>query len=156
MPRKPEISGQRLNRGQMAAMLACSPVTLDRYVAAGCPVQSRGKTSQGHEFDSDAVMLWLRRRREVDAETGAGAQSEAKRRHQLAVAELKEFQLAEKRGSMIRVEDVAPIVADELANVRSRLLAMPGRLAATLVGLDQGAIEAKIRRGDRRLDGADG
>src|SRR5690348_14882730 len=117
MPRKAKLSGQRLNRGQMAALLACSPSTLDRYVAAGCPVLSRGKTSQGHEFDSDAVIRWVRARREADAEGGAGTQNDAKRRYTLAAAELKELALAEKRGLMVCVEDVARILTDELVNV---------------------------------------
>ena len=47
---------------------------------------------------------------------------------------------------MISVEDVAPIVADELANVRSRLLAIPDRVAPKIVGMsDPAAIEAALR-----------
>jgi phage terminase small subunit/phage terminase Nu1 subunit (DNA packaging protein) len=70
---------------------------------------------------------------------------EAKRRYTQAQAELKELELAEKRGQMVSVEDVAPILADELANVRSRLMAMPGRLAVELAAVsDAAAIERLI------------
>jgi hypothetical protein len=47
---------------------------------------------------------------------------------------------------MISVEDVAPIVADELANVRSRLLAIPDRVASKIASMsDPAAIEAALR-----------
>ena len=71
-------------------------------------------------------------------------EGDSKRRHAAASAELKELRLAEKRGSMIRVEEVVPILADELANVRLRFLAMAGRLAPGLVGKEAEAIEAAI------------
>ena len=78
--------------------------------------------------------------------TPAGESSgEAKRRYTQAQAELKELELAEKRSQMVSVEDVMPILADELANVRSRLMAAPGRLAAELAAVsDPAAIERLI------------
>jgi phage terminase Nu1 subunit (DNA packaging protein) len=78
--------------------------------------------------------------------TAAGEPSgEAKRRYTQAQAELKELELAEKRSQMVSVEDVMPILADELANVRSRLMAMPGRLAVELAAVsDAAAIERLI------------
>ena len=48
---------------------------------------------------------------------------------------------------MIRIDDVVPIRADELANVRSRLLAMAGRLAPELVGKEAETIEEAIDAG---------
>jgi phage terminase Nu1 subunit (DNA packaging protein) len=146
MAQRTKISGQILNRGQMAAYLACSTATLDRYVAAGCPVRTRGKTSQGHEFDSDAVMRWFRDRQSAASEPGAEGQGDqGKRRYSLAAAELKEIQLAEKRGSLVPIEAVTATLADELAAVRSRLLAMPGRLAGQLLmKSDPAEIEAAI------------
>jgi phage terminase Nu1 subunit (DNA packaging protein) len=148
MPKHAQISGWIVNREEMSGILAVSPTTLDRYVRSGCPLLERGTTSQGHKFNTGAVIGWLRQR---DAEAGdptdaARSQAEERRRPMAASAELKELQLAEKRGLMISVEDVVPIVADELAEVRSRLMALPGRLAQGLVGMqDAAAIEGAIR-----------
>jgi phage terminase Nu1 subunit (DNA packaging protein) len=126
----------------MAALLACSPSTLDRYVAAGCPVLSKGKTSQGHEFDSDAVMRWLRGR--LDGSPNI-QNDDSKRRYTAAVAELKEYQLAEKRGQMVAIEDVMPAFSEQLAAVRSRLLAMTGRMAQSVAAMsDPAAVERAI------------
>ena len=77
---------------------------------------------------------------------GLPGSEEIKRRTALAAAELTKIQLAEKRGSLIRVEDVVAVVEDELTNVRSRLMTMPGRLSPALVGMtDPAAIETAIR-----------
>jgi hypothetical protein len=71
---------------------------------------------------------------------------DARQRYTMAQAELKELQLAEKRGDMISVDDIAPIITEELSNLRQRLMEMPGRLAPNLVGMmDAGKIEMAIR-----------
>lgn len=142
MPRPPAISGRILNRNEMAGDLGISVSTLDRWVLSGCPVQGRSENRREYQFNSADVIAWHEQRK---AARTASDDNDGKRRHQLAAAELKELQLAEKRKVMISVEDVAPIIADELANVRSRLMAIPGRLAPALVGLDHAAIELKIR-----------
>ena len=139
MPKEAHIAGQIANRGEMAGILGISPTTLDRYVQAGCPFLERGSGRREYRFNSAEVIHWVLAR---EASPGRGQTDDSRRRYTLAAAELKEFQLAEKRGSMISVEDVAPIVADELANVRSRLLAIPDRVASKIVGMtDPAAIE---------------
>src|SRR5437762_13705009 len=143
MPKQAHIAGQIANRGEMAGILGISPTTLDRYVQAGCPFLERGSGRREYKFNSAEVIRWVLAR---EASPGRGQTDDSRRRYTLATAELKEFQLAEKRGSMISVEDVAPIVADELANVRSRLLAIPDRVASKIVGMtDPAAIEAALR-----------
>ena len=143
MPKEAHIAGQIANRGEMAGILGISPTTLDRYVQAGCPFLERGSGRREYKFNSAEVIRWVLAR---EASPGRGQTDDSRRRYTLAAAELKEYQLAEKRGSMISVEDVAPIVADELANVRSRLLAIPDRVAPKIVGMsDPAAIEAALR-----------
>ena len=81
MPKKAQIAGRVANRGEMAGMLGISPVTLDRWVAAGCPRVEGGTTSQGHKFNSAEVFRWVRlamlrrlvcRRRKAKATPSAG------------------------------------------------------------------------------------
>jgi hypothetical protein len=63
-----------------------------------------------------------------------------------------EMQRAEKRGELVSISDVTATLADELAAVRSRLLAMPGRLAGKLAIMsDAVEIEAAI---DEEVRGA--
>ena len=55
-----------------------------------------------------------------------------------------EFEVA--RGEWVRIEDVGLHVEREYATIRERLLSIPGKLAASLVGMDRVEIEAAIRR----------
>jgi phage terminase Nu1 subunit (DNA packaging protein) len=142
MPRPAHIIGQIANRGEMAGILAISPTTLDRYVQAGCPFLEKGSGRREYRFNTAEVIRWVLAR----GATPAGGHDDTRRRYNQAAAELKEFQLAQKRGSMIRVEDAAAIIQDELANVRSRLLAIPYNVASKVVGVtDPAAIEAALR-----------
>ena len=130
MPKKPEIAGQIVNRNEMSGILGCSPGTLDRHVAAGCPIIKRGTTKTGHQFNSADVIRWIQARKSSAA---VGQSDQGRRRYLLAAAELKEMQLAEKRGEMVSITAVTEKLADELTAVRGRLLAMPGRLAGQLL-----------------------
>jgi phage terminase Nu1 subunit (DNA packaging protein) len=142
MPKKPEIAGQIVNRNEMSGILGCSPGTLDRHVAAGCPIIKRGTTKTGHQFNSADVIRWVQARKSSAA---VGQSDEGKRRYLLAVAELKEIQLAEKRGELVSIQAVTEKLADELTAVRGRLLAMPGRLAGQIAIMSDAAeIEAAI------------
>ena len=63
----------------------------------------------------------------------------------MAAAELKEIQLAEKRGELVPIEAVQAKWTDECVAMRSRLLAMPGRLAGRLAIMsDPAEVEAAI------------
>ena|SRR5690349_9553993 len=143
MPKQAQLAGQIANRGEMAGLLGISPTTLDRYVQAGCPVLEKGSGRREYRFNSAEVIRWVLAR---EGSPGRAQTDDSRRRHNAAVVELKEFQLAEKRGSMIRVEDVAPILENELANVRSRLLAIPDRLAPKIAAMtDPALVEAALR-----------
>ena len=142
MPRPAHIIGQIANRGEMAGILGISPTTLDRYVQAGCPVLEKGSGRREYRFNTAEVIRWVLAR---GATPARGQTDDTRRRYNQAAAELKEFQLAQKRGSMIRLEDAAAIIADELANVRSRLLAMPHNVAPKIAGMtDPTTIEAAL------------
>src|SRR5882672_917968 len=142
MPKKPEIAGKIVNRNEMSGILGCSPGTLDRHVAAGCPIIQRGTTKTGHKFNSADVIRWVKARKSSAA---VGQSDEGRRRYLLAVAELKEIQLAEKRGELVPIEAVQAKWTDECVAMRSRLLAMPGRLAGQLLmKSDAAEIEAAI------------
>jgi terminase small subunit / prophage DNA-packing protein len=142
MPKQAKISGEVATRERMAGIFGCSVTTVDRYLRAGMPGEKLGKE---HQINTAAAIRWLIERSSGASSDGESSQADARRRLTAAAAELKELQLAEKRGQMVAIEDVTPILAEELANVRSRLMAMPGRLAQSLVGMpDPAAIERTI------------
>jgi phage terminase Nu1 subunit (DNA packaging protein) len=138
MPKQAKISGQITNREGLAGILGSSVTTVDRYLRAGMPGEKRGKE---HEINTAAAIRWLLERVGAPGDIG---QAEDRRRETAARAGLAEMKLAEKRGALIAIDEVAAVVADELARVRSRLLEMPARLAQGLVGFDARAIERAI------------
>src|SRR6266478_416436 len=112
MPKQAHISGQIANRGEMAGILGISVTTLDRYVQAGCPVVERGAGRREYRFNTAEVIRWVLAR---EASPARAQTDDGRRRYAAAAAGLKELQLAEKRESMIRVEDVVAVLEDELA-----------------------------------------
>src|SRR5258705_8561819 len=120
MPKpKAEMAGRILNRNEMAGVIGCSSMTLMRYVAAGCPCIDPGSIGRAAKFNELEVRRWLEERRRLKSEPS----DEAKQRYSLAAAELKEIQLAEKRGELVSITAVTEKLADELTAVRGRLLA---------------------------------
>jgi len=152
MPKQAKIAGEVVTRERLAGILGCSPTTIDRYRRAGCPQLKHGRTSQGHEFNTAEIVKWLIERSGSGAAPADASQAEARRRRELANAELAELKLRKLRGELVAIEDCLPILREELANVRSRLMAIPGRLAQSLAAMtDALAVERAI---DDEIQGA--
>jgi phage terminase Nu1 subunit (DNA packaging protein) len=102
------------------------------------------------------VLAWREGRdAESGGTTGNLTSEQVRRRYTLAKAELKEMQLAEKRGELVSITAVTEKLADELTAVRGRLLAMPGRLASQLAIMSDAAeIEAAIAEEVRGVERA--
>jgi hypothetical protein len=67
--------------------------------------------------------------------------NEARRRKETALAELRELELRQRRGELIEAADAVREWSSACAMVRTRLLALPDRVAASLAG----KAEAEIR-----------
>lgn len=70
--------------------------------------------------------------------------AEAVRRKENFLGLLRKHELEVERREWARVEDVGKQVEREYSVVRERLLAIPGKLAAKLVGLDRAAIDLAL------------
>jgi hypothetical protein len=62
-----------------------------------------------------------------------------------AKRKVSELQAAKLSGAVIEIERVTEELETRYANVKERVLSMPGLLATNLVGLDRAAIEVAIR-----------
>ena len=69
----------------------------------------------------------------------------AKIRQANADAELKEIAIAEHKGELVPVPVVMKIYADNISNIRSKLLAIPVKIAPELVGKDLVSMQAKLK-----------
>lgn len=83
------------------------------------------------------------------------SESEARRRREVAQAELRELELGEKRRELLPAADVHAVWAEQLAALRDRFMNLPERLAEELVGLPAQEIRAQLRAGiEEALRGA--
>lgn len=127
--------------GVLAAMLGVGEPEIRTRVARGMPCLSRGSRHTKWLFDLPAVFAWwvasevAARAPQAGKAKGAAPAAalldpaQEKARRDRAAAELAELRLGQERGRWVAVEAVARVLSGELAALRSRLLALPSRVA---------------------------
>lgn len=134
-----------VNKRQLSQILAVSEETLTQWQRdSNFPIESRAKGQRGNQYDTGAVIAWLKKR-EVDnlvTNTQAIDIEEAKRRKLAAEAGLAELELSKEQGTVALIDDVAQEFGEQLSNLRAKLLAMPSK-TASLVFTAKDVTEAK-------------
>ena len=125
---------------------------IDSWIPAGCPVAQQRDRTKGKPwlFDLAAVFEWYGGGSQAGAGAGQGqelldyqAELARKTREQADILSMRKLQL---RGDLVRVSDVAAAWADEVAIVRSRVMALPSTIAGDVVGMtDVAALERRIK-----------
>ena len=98
-----------------------------------------GRKSEGVYILGEAAESYYK------AKFGGDGIRAAKLRRELAIAEIKELDLAERKGELINAAKAAKDWADNVLNVRAKLLAMPGRLAPVLADVDEADAEQIVK-----------
>jgi len=79
--------------------------------------------------------------------TGARiTEREARRRKEVALAELRELEVRQKRGELLDAAAVERRWSEALAGIRDRILALPDRLGAVLAGRPEGDVRVILRQ----------
>jgi len=73
------------------------------------------------------------------------SKAEADRRKAVALAELRELEVRQRRGELLEATEVQKQWAAGLASLRDRLLSLPDRLGAVLAGRGEGEVRAMLR-----------
>jgi len=73
------------------------------------------------------------------------SKAEADRRKAIALAELRELELRQRRGELLEAADVQKQWAAGLAALRDRLLSLPDRLGAILAGRGEVEVRTMLR-----------
>lgn len=81
-------------------------------------------------------------------EVGKESIDQAVLRRTVAEANLKELQLATGRGDVVAVKDVERSVGKVAAGLKTAILAMPSKMAGSMVGLKTKAQAAEVLRGE--------
>lgn len=132
---------------QIAADFGCSDRQVQIYASRGMPKAGHGK------YNRQQCSLWYiaELKRQVD-EAGEGSALEHEQtRVQRATADLKELELAEKRGALIPLDIYKKNVAAHFFVVRQNVLAQAAQIAPQLEGLDRLEIKTRLHQKNRDM-----
>jgi phage terminase Nu1 subunit (DNA packaging protein) len=119
-----------MNKSALAQRFKVSTNTVSAWVRLGCPHKILGGE---YVFSPRAVQSW---RQEMAKQKPASASdvtfAEARRRKELALAELRELELRKKAGTLVEVEGVRREAFRVARVTRDHLLAVPDRIAGLL------------------------
>lgn len=154
MARPSNTPPKPVSLSEAATLLGVHRNTVKSWLDRGCTALRAADAARGIDWQLSLadILAWRESQAvaAVEQATGPAADvvdlDEARRRKVLAEAELAEYELAQVRGSVVAVSDIAARVTSEYAEVRARLLSIPARLAQRLaVETDASAIERAIK-----------
>ena len=120
-------SGRIVNRADLASLCGVSLPTIDAWVRKGCPIGKAGSKGRAAEFDSAAVIRWIRDSAIADAvggvedDDGKVSREEADRRRAVANAISAEVAADEDLKSVMSRFDGETILSDFCQALRSAL-----------------------------------
>ncbi|AWN43156.1 hypothetical protein [Methylobacterium durans] len=126
--------GGATNRGARAEAPSAKP-------AAARPAPVEAATGDAQAVEASEI---LTQSPAQIAEALGWTTAEAQRVKEIYLALLRRQEYEVEQGKLVQIEAVAAQVEREYAVVRERLLAIPGKLASKLVGLDRAEIDAAL------------
>jgi len=138
-----------VNVQKLASAMNVTARRVQQLVAEGLPREEKGK------YELGKCLLWYIRylqtaleRRAVPTPDGEVSSMTEERLALLrADRELREIELAEKRGMLVSILDVEKTLSDLVLTTKARIMAIAPRLAAELVGeSSRNMIQAKIEK----------
>lgn len=131
--------GKIVSKAELAQIFGCSLPTVAKWFREGCPNIPPAKGGDPYRADTAEVHAWLAARNAPEPVQVISDQTdpsrisydEATRRKAVADAKKAELALAEATGLVIRIDTIAKVVSNEIANARARLLAVPTKFRPT-------------------------
>lgn len=128
--------GQKVNKAQLAGVFGVSLVTIEAWIRNGCPIEQKGAgKGKPWVFDTATVAAW---REELAAEEAGGDETKTEdalnKRKLLAQTLSAELAYANERGLVAPVAEFERAWSTTFAKIRQNVLAIPQRVALSLVG----------------------
>ena len=114
---------------KIADFLGVAPKTIVEWQEQGLPIELRGGPHVPSEYDSVACINWL-----VDRALKRAGSERPQDREARLNGDLKEIQLAEKRGTLIPVHQIEPKLRAAIVAAREFWRNEPARLAREMPG----------------------
>ena len=126
-PQTRTTRGFVVNKSTLAKWSGLSPMTVDKLLADGGPIISKGTRKQGWQINTAEFFGWYVRRKvaEVTDDPEAGSFERAKRLNQESQTRLRDLQIAKLEGELVPIADVEQWAGQRYGEVRSRLLEVP-------------------------------
>lgn len=135
-----------LNRAELAAMFGKAPVTIDAFVNEGMPYKDRplkGGTTKGEwRFDTADCIEWYAKRGKGDSASKKRADIDLRAAEAEAV--MKEIKAADALKTTIGLEDVEALFDEQIGVLKSRLNAIPARLAQAVAVESDASVVLKL------------
>jgi phage terminase Nu1 subunit (DNA packaging protein) len=133
----------------LAVFLNLMKQRVHQLVAEGLPRKLRGK----YDLD-ECARFYIRylqaaiEKKAIPLEAGVMATEQQERvRSMRAIADLREIELAEKRGHLVAIDDVERELTELVATTKARIMSVPARLAGELLGeTSRTMAQAKIEK----------
>lgn len=144
MKKKEKPKPRLVGIAHIAERLRLTPRRIQQLNGEGLPRVTRGK------YDVDAVLDWYiaHLEKRLAGESDEDSHNVSQRKHELrllaAKADLQEIELATKRRELVSVVDVEKQMTDLVITTKARILSVPARLAADLVG-EQSRVMAQAK-----------
>src|SRR5262245_50421826 len=144
-PRQQTARGFVVNKSTLAKWTGLSPMTIDKLLADGGPIISKGTRKQGWQINTADLFDWHWRRKvaEVTDEPDAGSFTIAKLRDKESQTRLRDLQIAKLEGELVPIADVEHWAAEKYGVVRSRILVV-GSQVPDLTDNQKDALRAAI------------
>ena len=118
-----------ISQTELAGILGMSTRQVRNLEAAGMPKEPKG-------YPVPAAVRWYVTQKVSEAESRAPADlDEARLRLETAKAQLKEFEVAQRRGELMTVAEFDRHLGDAFARVSAQLATLPTRAAPLVAGL---------------------
>ena len=144
MKKKEKPKPRLVGIAHIAERLRLTPRRIQQLNGEGLPRVTRGK------YDVDEVLDWYiaHLEKRLAGESDEDSHNVSQRKHELrllaAKADLQEIELAAKRRELVSVGDVEKQMTDLVITTKARILSVPARLAADLVG-EQSRVMAQAK-----------
>jgi phage terminase Nu1 subunit (DNA packaging protein) len=110
---------ESMTKTELAEATGLTITALDRLVRDGAPVAKRGASrKEGLRFGLPAFFEWYVERVASRRAAAGTAEVTARERAQVALATLREYQIAEKQRALVNADEVNRVIADKFTEIR--------------------------------------
>jgi len=125
--------GKIVNRSELCQIMGISSPTIDNWEKRGMPVQKKGGKGVANEYNTMHVIKWWAGDAASPGAVKLTSGADPKDRKTAAEAEIKEIELAEKKGEVVPIDTAIKGFIKHVAACKAKLLAIPTKAAPMVV-----------------------